>query len=464
MLFQRIMEQVRVNKNKVAIKDTRRALTYSELWDEVYKKREAAIHRGINSNSKVLLKMENCCEWLSSFLAFAIIGAKVITVSPESKEEQIQYLRSTLKFSYEITSDNCQNFFYFKDDAEEKTDILFPNNGAEVVYHITSGSTGEVKICIRTSEQLVAEGEMYEDRLNITSQDVIVCPLPLYHSFAFGAVLISGLITGATIVLMERFTPRKYLQILKSEKASLSFIVPVMAELLVKVKCEEEYDLSFMHYIVVGTGIVSEKVFFEFQKKFGIVLSSNYGSSETGGVITRTDSKSYPSVGKAMKGVSIQLRADNGSISSNNEGQLWIKAPSVMKGYYGQEYVFESDNFFFTGDIARIDQYGNIYILGRLKNIVSIGGKKINPVYVENVIKLYPDVKDTVVLGKRKENNEEVLVALISGRENLNLIKINEYLKEKLERYMIPSVIKIVESIPKNSIGKVDCGEVLALF
>lgn len=465
MFFTYLKKQIQNNPERIAVRDSKRELTYRELWDEVLAKRRIALLRGVDRDTKVLLMMNNSCDWVTNVLAFMAIGAKTVMISPDSTEEQVQYLRSELGIYETITKESSTHFFYRDGVVKPKQEFALPDGQNESIYHVTSGSTGEVKICIRTIGQLQAEGEMYQERLEMAEGDVIVCPLPLYHSYAFGAVFIGGLMTGATLVLMERFTPRGYIQKLVQERATLSFIVPIMAAMLVKSKLNQQIDLSGLRYLVVGAGGITREVFEAFQMRFGIALSSNYGSSETGGIITRIDGAGFPSIGRPMKGVSLQIRGEDDEIvETGGEGRIWIKAQSVMNRYFNRADILDENGYFFTGDLGKVDDEGNVYLTGRVKNIVIIGGKKVNPVYVENVFKTHPAIQDAVVVGKKRSNGEECLASVIVLRHEIEKKDVNQFLQSKLEKFMVPTMIEIVDKIPRNSMGKVNHEAVMLLL
>lgn len=134
----------------------------------------------------------------------------------------------------------------------------------------------------------------------------VPCPLPIYHSFAFGFAIIAGLASGASIVIQRNFLPRQYLNMMVSEKATLSLLVPVMASVLSKTFLPFDVDLSALRYLIVGAGAIPENVFHSFKEKYGVSLSANYGRSETGGIITRIEPDIYPSIGTPMYGVDVR--------------------------------------------------------------------------------------------------------------------------------------------------------------
>lgn len=465
MFFQYILENVKRNPDKLAVKDSKRQVTYKELCKEVLSKRQVLKHKGISEKDKILLVMGNSVDWITIFLSFASMGTKVAMISPETKEQQIELLAGKIDCSHIITKENCQDFFVLEQEAVEKEEIDFPLGNCEIVYHITSGSTGDFKICVRTIEQFVAEGIMFQERLHMKSSDVIVCPIPIYHSYAFGAVIINGLMAGAGIVLMERFTPRKYLKLLLTNHATISFAIPAIVRLLVSVHLPEAVDLSCMRYLVIGAGVITEDVFLEFKQRFHLSLSSNYGSSETGGIITRIEEEKYPSIGRPMKNVEILIRSESGQpCRPDVEGELWVKAPSIMNRYIGKSDILDQNGYFFTGDLARQDMDGFVFITGRVKNIVNIGGKKVNPYYVEQIMRRLHGVKEVVVIGSKRKTGEEFLAAIIEGESDFDLQEIRKALRTQVEVHMVPSIIQNVPKIPKNEMGKIERNKVLELL
>lgn len=465
MFLEQIKKYAQIMPDRTAVSDLNRTMTYRELWQEVIKKRTVLMSRRKNQDIKILLMMDNSCDWVTNVLAFMTIGAKTITISPDTAEAQVEYLCTKLGVDEIVTKNNCRKFFESEQLQSNDVDISEADNQKELIYHVSSGSTGDIKVCIRTLEEFEKEGEMYKDCLKMCERDVIVCPLPLYHSYAFGAVFISGLMTGATLVLMNKFTPRSYMEVLDREKATLSFIVPAMAKLLISCRLRQAAALSDMRYLVVGAGQITNEVFLGFKDRFGIALSSNYGSTETGGIITRTDGDCYPSVGKPMKGVFVQIRDNNGNLSeTGTEGFMWVKADSIMNRYFHKDDILDQKGYFFTGDLASMDKDGNIFITGRAKNIVNIGGKKVNPVYVENVFRNYPTISDVVVVGKKRSNGGECLAAVIALKSELDRNDLNRYLHKKLEQYMIPTTIKVVDALPENGMGKISRKEIMAIL
>lgn len=465
MFFEYITENLKRYPDKLAVKDSKREVTYQELWEEVLCKRHVIQQKGISEKDKILLVMGNSVDWITIFLSFASLGTKVAMISPETKEQQIELLAGKIGCSYIITQQNYQDFFALEQKAAEIKETDFPRGNCEIVYHITSGSTGDFKICVRTIEQFVAEGIMFQEQLHMKSSDIIVCPIPIYHSFAFGAVVVNGLMAGAGIVLMERFTPRKYLKLLVTNQATISFAIPAMVRLLVSVHLPESVDLSSVRYLVIGAGVITEDVFKEFKEKFHLALSSNYGSSETGGIITRIEEEKYPSIGRPMKNVEIQIRNENGQpCLPDEEGELWIKSLSVMNRYIGKSDILDTRGYFFTGDLARQDMYGFVYITGRVKNIVNIGGKKVNPYYVEQIIKKIHGINEIVVVGSKRKTGEEYLAAIVEGERALDLQQIRKVLRTQIEAHMVPSIIQQVPKIPRNAMGKVERNKVLELL
>ena len=184
-------------------------------------------------------------------------------------------------------------------------------------------------------------------------------------------------------------------------------------------------------------------------------VSSNYGSTETGGVISRITEQPMNSIGKEMDGVEIKLINQNGNaIVDGEEGEVYVKCKYMMSGYLGEETdYFTKDGFFSMGDIMSRDDRGYYYIKGRVKNMINVGGKKVNPKEVEDVLLQYPGIKDCVVYKSMRDNKQEIVKAIIVGIA-VDESKLRLYMKENLASYKIPSQIEYKDSIKRNILGK----------
>ena len=186
-------------------------------------------------------------------------------------------------------------------------------------------------------------------------------------------------------------------------------------------------------------------------------MSGNYGSTETGGLASRVFSENYESVGKPMPGVEIQIRSKAGTVLEHGqEGEIYVKSPAMFSGYFGEPAsMFDENGYFKMGDIGKKDREGYVYILGRSKHLIKIGGKTVNPKEIEAVIMKHDKIADCVVVGKTDEKNIEYMKDYIAA-EDISMEEARLYLTQNLNSHQIPRVIEIVKSIQRNAVGKVD--------
>jgi long-chain acyl-CoA synthetase len=230
-----------------------------------------------------------------------------------------------------------------------------------------------------------------------------------------------------------------------------------MAKSLYKTYSKRVFDLSSLRVVIVGAGKITKEIFENFYNKFGIMLSANYGSSETGGVISRLNNKLFTSIGNPMYGVKIKICDDNeNSVPTGQIGELYIKTPAMTPKYYNEKnHNITKDFFYKTSDMVIRDVDGNVFFQYRKKNIINIGGKKVNPVEIENVIQRLNAVTECLVLKYNKTEESEGIRAIIVGDKKLTTSQILQHCKKYLSDYKIPGMIEFREFIPKNDIGKI---------
>ena len=184
-------------------------------------------------------------------------------------------------------------------------------------------------------------------------------------------------------------------------------------------------------------------------------VSANYGSTESGGLISRITENPAESIGKEMEGIELKLiRQDGSEAKIGEEGETYVKCKYMMSSYLnGRAEAFDRDGFFPMGDIMIKDADGFYYIRGRVKSLINVGGKKVNPKEVEDILLRYPGIRDCIVCKAIRTGDQEIVKAIIVG-EGLSEINIRLYLRKELADYKIPSLIEFVDSIERNRLGK----------
>ena len=322
---------------------------------------------------------------------------------------------------------------------------------------MTSGSTGEPKFCIRTLKALEYEGQSYISTFSLNHTDVLLSGAPLHHSYALGGAIFPALLGGACLLIINKFVPRQLLRLVEEYHVTFMLLVPVMAKMLCDMYSIKRFDTSSLRIVLVGAGSITEDLYNNFLEKYKIYLMSNYGSTETGGLVSRLEPFPVPSIGKVMDGTEIKLCDEEGrSVQEGQLGEIYVKTKGMFLGYYNNDDVpFDANGFFPMGDLAIKDENDYIYIKGRKKLLINAGGKKINPIEVEKIIQEIESVKECVVVGVKKANNNEIVKAYVVA-DSLTKEEIIQYCRTKLSTYKIPGIIEFVSKIPRNSVGKIN--------
>lgn len=435
--------------NHVAIKSSTMQLSFKALYNIVaFNQEQLKALKG----KKIILKIEDQFQYIVTLLVLFSLEAWIIPVATDMKEQELEKIKSLIEDS--ILIDDQSNPLCIK----QGNGILKKVNEAQTgIYHMTSGSTGVPKFCIRTLENLTFEGESYALTLKLSEKDKILNLPTLSHSYALGAACISGIVSGATVFTLNDFIPRKVLTIIEQEKPTIMILVPFMAKMLAKSNLSKNKNLSSLRIVLAGAGKITEEIYQVFWERFDLHLMSNYGSTETGGIVTRLTPTPMGSVGKPMGGVEIRLKDENGTVvTSGDEGEIWVRTPAMASGYLNDVPLFiDDEGFYGMNDIGFQDQDGYLYLTKRKKNVINIAGKKVNPLEIEDVLLKHPKIKDCIVLGLKTANSTERVAAIISTHQEVTEKEIRKYCHSELSNSKVPSLITLVSHIPRNKLGKV---------
>lgn len=448
-LFELLNEYACVMPYNIALVDNIRSITYNQLWRLIQANRCYLIAKGFQ-NQVVMYRIGSQLKFAIDFLCLTAAGCWVIPISSDISEATCKKLIAKHGIALEIDSSFIPNAC-----SDQPRELFEQDESNCGLYHLTSGSTGTPKLCIRALIRLKEEGLSFAQLLSL-KYSKIASLSPIYHSYAFGAAYMAALTSGSCVYIFDKFIPRKAVDVIGTWKASVVIAVPVMIKAITAVSLLKEYDFSTLSAILVGAGNVPAEIKAAFKKRFGIFISANYGSTETGGLISRLTECPAESIGKEMEGIEVKLiRQDGKKAENGEEGEAYIKCKYMMSNYLGEKTeVFDKGGFFPMGDIMMKDSEGFYYIKGRTKNLINIGGKKVNPKEVEDVLLRYPGIHDCVVYKSMRTNDQEIVKAEIAG-EALDETEIRTYLRQELAGYKIPSLIEFVSRIERNSLGKI---------
>jgi acyl-CoA synthetase (AMP-forming)/AMP-acid ligase II len=329
-----------------------------------------------------------------------------------------------------------------------------------VPLHPTSGTTGVPKLAVRPAERAMAEAVHYSTTMAIDERDVLLAVAPMSHAYAFGMCVMVPLVSGAQVLSMRRFRPKTVQSVLAERRVTIFPAVPVMLDNLLFGAGDKLHNPRCR---VLSAGApLPERTARAFAAKSGAAIRPLYGTTETGGisVATAEEGAAYlGSVGRPMDGVMVKVcPADGVSQPGAGVGRLLVRSGSMMAGYLSPHGIDGSplrDDWFETGDLARMDEAGRIYLLGRETDVINVYGMKVVPSEVEEVVAALPGVSEVkVYAGKRRSGTQFVKAAIVASAP-LDVKTVRDHCERHLVYYKCPDTVLLVDSLPKTASGKI---------
>lgn len=358
---------------------------------------------------------------------------------------------------------------------------LFPDDYATIFY--TSGTTGRPKgalgtqrnICtnlmslgfVNARAALRATGKQRPVLTGEGAQNAYLLSVPLFHATGCHSILVANAFAGGKLVMMRRWNPERALELIEREKVTIFGGVPTMAWQVLSSADLEKRDTSSVRSIAYGGAPAPPELVRRIKQHFPTGQPSNgYGLTETSSVTTMITGDDYlakpDSVGPAVPVCEVKVvGADDQELPSGQTGELWIKGPNVVRGYWNNPAATASTfthGWLHTGDIARIDEDGFVYIVDRAKDMVIRGGENIYSAEVEAVLFEHPAVADAAVIGVPHPilGEEVAAVVVLRPRAAITDQELQDFLSERLAAFKVPSQIFFQEeSLPRNPAGKV---------
>ena len=371
---------------------------------------------------------------------------------------------------------------YQIDSSEMFLNVLQENEGSKLssidipietpaFLQYTGGTTGVSKGAILTHRNILAniiqafftiDPKMYDD--SRSEQRIAICPLPLYHIFALTVHnFMLFHIGGKSVLITNPRDLKTFVSIMKKHKFHMISGVNTLYEALLNYDGFKELDFSNLLMSLSGGMAALDTTAKRWVELTKSVIWQAYGLTETSPLVSVNDYKQTEfngSVGFPAAYTEIELRDENGNALSetNAVGELCVRGPQVMSGYWKSEVSgLDENNWFMTGDIARIDETGNIFIVDRKKDMIIISGFNVFPNEVEAVVNEHPAVLECGCVGVEGEGSQELVKVFIVLRdgESASEDEIISFCREKLTAYKVPKQIEFIKEIPKTNVGKV---------
>lgn len=334
----------------------------------------------------------------------------------------------------------------------------------------TSGTTGKPKGATLTHANILSNARSCVSVFGFTAEDVIFGGLPLFHAFGQTVSMNAAFAASATVALLPRFTPDGALNLIERAGVSVLAAVPSMyVSLAAALEAEPERARSLrgrIRFGISGGSPLPAPVHAAWKTLIECPVYEGYGLSETSPVVSFNQAEFgmvLGSVGRVLPGVQVQVRCPEGSeCAPGVSGQLWVRGENVMAGYWNNPAataeVFDGE-WFATGDVACVDEQGNIFIVDRIKDMVLRNGYSVYPREIEDVLYTHEQVQSVAVLGVPDERVGEEVVAVVMPRpgadEGVLQAELNALARTRLAAYKYPRRYVMVESMPLGPTGKI---------
>jgi fatty-acyl-CoA synthase len=441
---------------KVALRFEGADWSYAELW-----RRIVAASRALDvaKGDRIAWLGYNHPDMLVLLFAAARLGALLVPLN----------WRLTATEHREVLRD-CNPRWLFSDahfaDAARALDVptgrldeivdlpMAGTDDDELLIVYTSGTTGRPKGAVLTQSALLWNGYNAIHAHDLGQADHVLSPLPMFHVGGLNNQTVPALLAGATVTLHRRFEPGLWLSEVQAARPTLSLLVPAAMQAVIGHAAWDGTDLSSLKMLNTGSMVVPESLIRAFHAR-GVPVGQIYGSTETSPVavvLLRQDAaRKIGSAGKPALHCEVKLV----------DGEILVRGPNVMRRYWNDPaatmQVLDANGWFRTGDLARIDDEGFYWIMGRSKDVIISGGENIYPAELENVLADCPAIAESAVIGVPDPKWGEAACAIIvrTPGAHLDEAAVLALFQERLARYKHPRRVVFSESLPKNALGKV---------
>ncbi|WP_395341282.1 AMP-binding protein [Ningiella sp. W23] len=334
------------------------------------------------------------------------------------------------------------------------------------ILQYTGGTTGVSKGAELSHQNVLVNSIQTLDRLGgafKSGEELVVCPLPLYHIYAFTVCMMTFFAKGAMVLLIPN--PRDmgaFIEAMTPHKFTAFAGINTLFMGLCAQEAFRKLDFSELRLTMSGGTALTKSAADLWQNTTGCPITEGYGLSETAPVVAFNEpgKEQLGTVGPALVETDIQLLdANDKPVADGQEGQIAVKGPQVMKGYWQRDdetaKVMTEDGYFKTGDVGLRTPDNCIKIVDRLKDMIIVSGFNVYPNEVEDVLTQHPNILEAAVVGKSDENTQERVCAYITVSEAVTDDEILAHCKAHLTNYKLPKEIHVIDELPKSTVGKI---------
>jgi acyl-CoA synthetase (AMP-forming)/AMP-acid ligase II len=483
----------RERPDKVAYWDGTRSVTYGQLARRTGSIAAGLAAGGLREGDKLALFLPNGVDWIEVCLAGLRAGAVIVPISYDAAEGEISYRLADAGCSMVITNAARKDLVTrLAGEVNPSLSVIHAGAGSHdrhpsldtladgtagrpidptdierasfIIY--TSGTTGRAKgVLLSVRGMLWIAASCWAPICRLTENDVLLSPLPLFHSYALNLSVLSVLAAGASEHVMEKFSPQQALELLETGRYSVFPGVPTMFHYLMQRAAElGRGSLGRVRLCISAGAIMPATLNRAFEDKFGVPLLDGYGITETSTMVTMNwlaGDRPMGSCGLPIPGLAVRIvdPVTAEDVPLGEEGELIVRGPNLMLGYHDKPAETAGalrKGWYHTGDLARSDPNGYLTITGRIKELIIRGGQNIAPAEIEEVAIQHPQVLDCAVVGVAHATlGEAPHIFVVAADGQIDIDSLLTHCRKHLSSYKIPEATHIVSEIPRTGSGKI---------
>lgn len=484
--------------------DEKGRMTYAQLGQQVERLARGLLALGIRPGDRVALQLPNWSEFLCAYFALARIGAVSVMLLPQHRRREVEYVlgltgaRAYLApleyrgFSFpqlvwEIRPhlpqlehvilvgepapagmiSSAQVLARAEEVSSEQLAQAAPGPNDVSVILLTGGTTSNPKGVAHTHDSHLCYAESLSAGWGFHNRTVFLLSAPVAHNAGLSIGVNAVVLHGGRLVLLTATGPEETLKAIQREQVTHTFLVPTQAIAVLHHPLLPECNVSSLEVVGSGAAHVPPELVSGIQEKMRCQVVNCYGMTEGLGSATRLGDPfevTAETVGRPIcPGDEYKIVDEKGkTLGPGQEGELAARGPCVFRGYYNDEeqnrQAFDSDGFFYSGDLAQFDAAGNLRITGRKKDMIIRGGENISPKELEELLISHPKIEEVAVVGMPDERMGERICAFIRPRPGaeVDLGQVVSFLREReIASFKLPERVEIVQQFPLTQVGKI---------
>lgn len=488
---------LRVLEDNLPLRATKRAIysgndfdTFGDIDRKASAIAGAFLERGLEPGEKVGIHLANVPEFVYTYFGILKAGCQVVPINVMLKPGELAFLAKDSNLQFVVTqAPFVEVLLKMKEQVPAIREVFCthkapvgttpfdtlihhdpasrpiqqtPNDVAVIFY--TSGTTGRPKGAMLTHGNLYSNAIATAEAYQYVERDLIIFGMPLFHSSGQTNVINAAFSQGASIIMMPRFSVEEVLKKAKEYPVSVFIGVPTMYHQILMHPDADALKRESLRVLLVGAAPMPKALFKAVSDLYGIPISEGYGLSEAGPVVAHNPiggTKKIGSVGLPLSEILVKVVAPDGKdLPQGQVGELLVKGPNVMAGYLNQLKATQEaleGGWLHTGDLAKIDEDGYIFIVDRKKDMILTGGFNLYPREIEEMLHMHPAVSEAAVVGVPDEERGELAAAFIILKKGHEASKkeIIDFCRKSMAVYKAPRKVYFVDELPRNPSGKI---------